>query len=64
MILWMIRVADIPSNNISSLPPISMSFISFHDCIYIYAHDHYMLDLSLLFYIINHMGSYFDGMIN
>jgi hypothetical protein len=34
------------------------------DYISIYAHDHYVLDLSLLFYIIKHRGRYFDEMIN
>jgi hypothetical protein len=34
------------------------------DYIFIYSHGHYMLDLSLLFYIINHMGRYSDEMIN
>jgi hypothetical protein len=60
----MIKVADILSNRISSLPPISMNFISFHDYISIYSHDHYMLDLYLLFYKSKHRGRYFDGMIN
>jgi hypothetical protein len=59
---FMIIVADILSSRISSFLPISMSFISFHDYISIYAH--YVLDLSLLFYKIKHRGRYFDGMIN
>jgi hypothetical protein len=47
------------------LPPTHLS--SFHfmiDYISIYDHDHYVLDLSLLFYIIKHRGRYFDEMIN
>jgi hypothetical protein len=47
------------------LPPTHLS--SFHfliDYISIYAHDRYMLDLSLVFYIIKHRGRYFDEMID
>jgi hypothetical protein len=47
------------------LPPTHLHEFHFIiDYISIYAHDHYVLDLSLLFYIIKHMGRYFDGMIN
>jgi hypothetical protein len=57
----MIRLMVSLSNRISSLPPISMSF-SF-DYISIYAHDHFVLDLSLLFHMIKHRGRYFDEML-
>jgi hypothetical protein len=47
------------------LPPTHLHEFHFMiDYIFIYSHDHYMLDLSLLFYIINHMGRYSDKMIN
>jgi hypothetical protein len=47
------------------LPPTHLHEFHFTiDYISIYDHDHYVLDLYLLFYIIKHRGSYFDGMIN
>jgi hypothetical protein len=47
------------------LPPTHLHEFHFMiDYISIYAHDHYVLDLSLLFYIIKHRGRYFDEMIN
>jgi hypothetical protein len=58
---WMIRV-DGYSFQQDFLPPTHLHEFHFTiDYISIYAHDHYVLDLSLLFYIIKHRGRYFDG---
>ena len=64
MIFKMIRITTTLFSKISSLLPISMSFISFHDYMSIYAHDYYVLDLSLLFHMIKHKVRYLDEMMN
>jgi hypothetical protein len=47
------------------LPPTHLHEFHFIiDYMSIYAHDHYVLDLSLLYYIIKHRGRYFDEMIS
>jgi hypothetical protein len=63
-IYGMIIIAASLFNNISFLPPISMSFISFHDYISMYAHDYYVLNLSLLYCMLKHRGRYLDEMMN
>jgi hypothetical protein len=46
------------------LPPTHLhQFYFMIDYMCFYTHDYYLLDLSLLYYIINHMGRYFDEMI-
>jgi hypothetical protein len=47
------------------LPPTHLhELLSMIDHMLIYAHDYYVLDLSLLYYIIKHMGRYLDEMIS
>jgi hypothetical protein len=46
------------------LPPTHLHEFHFMiDYMSIYAHDHYVLDLSLLYYMIKHRGRYLDEMI-
>jgi hypothetical protein len=60
---WMIRVGF--SFQQDFLPPTHLHEFHFMiDYMSIYAHDYYVLDLSLLFYMIKHRGRYFDEMIN
>jgi hypothetical protein len=59
-----IKLVAILSSRISSLPPISMSFISMIDYMLIYTHDYYVLNLSLLYFIIKHRGKHFDEMMS
>jgi hypothetical protein len=47
------------------LPPTHLHEFHFMiDCISIYAHDHYVLEFSLLYYMNKHRGGYLDKMIN
>jgi hypothetical protein len=47
------------------LPPTHLhELLSMIDHMLIYAHDYYVLDLSLLYYIIKHRGRYLDEMIS
>jgi hypothetical protein len=47
------------------LPPTHLhEFLSMIDHMLIYAHDYYVLDLSLLYYMIKHRGRYLDEMIS
>jgi hypothetical protein len=46
------------------LPPTHLhEFYFMIDYMCFYTHDYYVLDLSLLYYMIKHMGRYFDEMI-
>jgi hypothetical protein len=60
----LIRLVVILST-IDFLPPTHLHEFHFMiDYMFIYAHDYYVLDLSLLYYIIKHRGRYLDDMIN
>jgi hypothetical protein len=63
MIYGMMRITTVLFSKILSLPSISMSFISFHDYMYIYSHDYYVLKLSFLYCMIKNMGRYLDEMM-
>jgi hypothetical protein len=46
------------------LPPTHLhEFYFMIDYMCVYTHDYYVLDLSLLYYMIKHRGRYFDEMI-